>query len=155
MSFHHTEQKPPSHRFLWTIYHQRSSLRSNCDLAFFRTVSPGQLTTADLSLVRKIIEIYGIIKPDLCELNPLNASAIGVLAKMIKRCLEGRYSNMLLLLLSNVILLLNPQKHPPTVQKLPPSDKRHLISVSCQREKEQKNKTHFKYFSNISPFYTF
>lgn len=69
--------------------------------------------TANPSLIRNIIEIYGVINQDLCDLDPLYASALDVLVKMIKQC----YSNMLMLLLSNVILLFNSQKHPPTVQK--------------------------------------
>lgn len=94
-------------------------------LRFLDRLSSGHIAKANLSLLKNIIEIYGVIKRDLCDLKPLSASAVDALVKMMKRCLEGRYSNMLLLL-SNVLLLLNSQKHPPTVQNHPFSDERRF-----------------------------
>lgn len=61
-------------------------------LHFLDRLSSGPITMANLSLRRNIIEIYGVIKWDLCDLNPLYASAVDVLVKMIKQCLEGCYS---------------------------------------------------------------
>lgn len=52
----------------------------------------------------------------------------------MKRCLEGRYSNTLLLLSSNVILLLNPQKtSSQSPQTLPFS--RHQETLTSREEK--------------------
>lgn len=47
----------------------------------------GHITMANPSLIRNIIEIYGVINRDLCDVNPLYAPVVDVLVKMIKRCL--------------------------------------------------------------------
>lgn len=50
-----------------------------------------------------MVGINGAVNQDLCDLMPLYASVIDVSLRAVKSYLGGRYSNMLLLLLSNVI----------------------------------------------------
>lgn len=53
--------------------------------------------------IRNIVEINGAVNQDLCDLMLLYASVIDMLLRAVKSYLGGRYSNVLLLLLSNAI----------------------------------------------------